>query len=84
LHAPLELHAETFVPLPTKNISDDESTHSDNDSYMSSESDSEDDEHVDDEHVDVEPPQIPKWAQTTLHATKDLVGDPTYQRRKRS
>jgi hypothetical protein len=26
---------------------------------------------------------MPKWAQTTLQATKDLVGDPTNQRGRR-
>jgi hypothetical protein len=39
LHAPLEPHADTFVPLPAPDISDDESTHSDHGSYMSSEYD---------------------------------------------
>jgi len=37
----------------------------------------------DDEHADVEPPQIPKWAQTTLQSAGDLVGDPTDQTRTR-
>jgi hypothetical protein len=55
LHAPLEPHAETFVPLPAPDISDDESTHSAHGSNLSSESDSEDDEHVDDQHADAEP-----------------------------
>ena len=31
LHAPLDSYAETFVPLPTPHICDDESTHSDHD-----------------------------------------------------
>jgi hypothetical protein len=69
LHAPLEPHAETSVPLPAPDISDDESTHSDHGSNLSSESDLEDDE-----HADVEPPQIPKWAQTTLQLAKDPCG----------
>ena len=50
LHAPLESHAETFVPLPTPHIRDDESSHSDHDSYLSSKSDR---EH---EHEYVDPP----------------------------
>ena len=41
MHAPLESHAETFVPLPAPNIRDDESTHSNNDSDLSSEPDEE-------------------------------------------
>jgi len=61
LHAPFDPHAKTYVPLPAPYINDDESTHSDNGSNLSSEYDLEDDEHVDDE-----PPQIPMWAQTTL------------------
>ena len=31
LHAPLESHLETFVPLPAPNIRDDNSTHSGHD-----------------------------------------------------
>ena len=49
MHAPLESHVETYVPLPPLCISDDESTHSDHGSDLSSESDLEDDEHADDE-----------------------------------
>ena len=36
LHALLESHAETYVPLPTPHIRDDESNHSDHDSNLSS------------------------------------------------
>ena len=77
LHAPLESHAETFVPLPTPHIRDDESTHSDHDSYLSSESDG--------EHEYVDPPLFSPertrslreiYAQTTPHDAGDLVGDP--------
>jgi hypothetical protein len=84
LHAPLEPHAKTSVPLPAPNINDDETNHSDHGSDLSSESDSEYDEYVDDEHANVEPSQMLKWAQTTLRATRDLVGDPTYHKRTRS
>jgi hypothetical protein len=48
LHAPSEPHVDTFVPLLAPDISYDESTHLDHDSYLSSEYDLEDDEHVDD------------------------------------
>ena len=41
LHALLESHVETFVPLPAPNIRDDESTHSDHDSDLCYESDGE-------------------------------------------
>jgi hypothetical protein len=51
LHALSEPHANTYVPLPAPDISDDESTHSDHGLDQSSEFDSEDDE-----HADVEPP----------------------------
>ena len=57
MHAPLEPHVETFVPLPPPCISDDESTHSNHGSYPCSEFDSKDDEHAYDE-----PQQMPKWA----------------------
>jgi hypothetical protein len=40
LHAPLEPHAETYVPLPAPKISDDESTHSYHCSYLTSKYDS--------------------------------------------
>ena len=49
VHAPLEPHVETFVPLPPPCISDDESTHSYHVSDLSSEFDLKDDEHADDE-----------------------------------
>ena len=49
MHAPLEPHVETYVPLPPPCISDDESTHSDHGSHLSSQSDSEDDENANDE-----------------------------------
>ena len=84
LHAPLESHAETFVPLPTPHILDDESTHSDHDSDLSFESDG---EH---EHEYVDPPLFsPKrtrslreiYAQTTPQDAGDLVGDPVDLRR---
>ena len=41
LHAPLESHAENFVPLPTPHIRGDESTHSDHDSDLISKSNGE-------------------------------------------
>jgi hypothetical protein len=66
LHAPLEPHVDTFVQLPTPYISDDESTHLDHGLDLSSKCDLEDGEYCNDENVDVKPPQIPKWAQTTL------------------
>jgi hypothetical protein len=40
LHAPLEPHAEAYIPLLALEINDDEYTHSNNDSYLSFESDS--------------------------------------------
>jgi hypothetical protein len=61
LHAPSEPHVDTFVPLHAPNINDDESTHSNHGSYMISEYNLKDDE-----NAYVEPPQIPKWAHTTL------------------
>lgn len=69
LHASLEPHAETSIPFPAPDISDDESTHSDHGSDLSSKYDQEEYE-----HVDVEPPQMPKWEHTTLQETRDLVG----------
>jgi hypothetical protein len=66
LAAPLESHAETSVPLPALEISDDFSTHSNHGSYLRYESNSEYDEHVDDKNTDVEPPKMPRLAQTTL------------------
>jgi hypothetical protein len=47
LHTSLEPHVDTFVPLPALDFSDDESTHSDHGSDLSSKSDLEDDEHAD-------------------------------------
>ena len=48
MHAPLESHVETFAPLPAPNIHDDESTHSNHDSYLSFEPNEEhEDEYVD-------------------------------------
>ena len=49
VHASLEPHVETYVPLPPPCISDDESSHSENGLELSFESDSEDDEHANDE-----------------------------------
>jgi hypothetical protein len=56
LHALLKPHAESFVPLPTLDISDDEYTHSDHGSGLNSKSNLKYDEHVDHDHADVEPP----------------------------
>jgi len=61
LHAPLKPHANTYVPMFAPDINHDDSTHSNHVSYLSSESDSEDDAHTDDDHADVEPPQMSKW-----------------------
>jgi hypothetical protein len=77
LHAPLEPHAKTYVPLSAPDINDDDSTHSYHGSDLSSKSDSKYDEHVDDKHAYVEPPHMPKWEQGTLKATRDLSRDPT-------
>ena len=82
-HVPLESHAGTFVPLPTPHIHDDESTHSDHDSYLSSVSDG---EH---EHEYVDPPLFSPertrslreiYAQTTPQDAGDLMGDLVDQR----
>jgi len=62
LHAPLEPHANTCVPLLAPDINDDDSTHSDLGSDLSSQYDLEYDEHIDYQHADVEPPQMPKRA----------------------
>jgi hypothetical protein len=56
MHAPLETHAKTSILAPAPDIIYDESTHSNHGSDLSSEFDSEYDEHVDDE-----PQQILKW-----------------------
>ena len=79
VHAPLETHVETFVPLPPPCISDNESTHSNHGSDLRSKYDLEDNEHADNE-----PQQMPKWAQSTIQEEGDLVGDLAYQRRMRS
>ena len=84
LHAPLDSYAQTFVPLPTPHIYDDESTHLDHDSDLSSEYDGE----HEDEYFDP-PPFSPKrtrslreiYAQKTKQDAGDLMGDPMDPRR---
>jgi hypothetical protein len=83
LHAPLEPHAETFVPLPAPDISDDESTHSDHGSDLSSESDSEDDEQMMSMQM-LSHHRCPSGHRPPYRQAGDLVGDPTDQRRMRS
>jgi hypothetical protein len=79
LHASSEPRVDTVIPLPTPDITDDESTQSSHGLYMSFESDSEDDE-----HANVEPPHMPMWAYTSLQKKRDLVGNTIDQRRMRS
>jgi hypothetical protein len=57
----LEPHEDTFVPILAPEINDDETTHPDHGSYLSSEYYLEDDENGVDQHADVEPPHMPKW-----------------------
>ena len=84
MHAPLESHAETFVPILAPKIHDDGSTHSYHDSYLSFEHD-EEHEH---EHVDLHPFSHERtrilrdiYAQTTPEDVGDLMGDPMDPRR---
>jgi hypothetical protein len=80
LHAPHEPHVGTFfLPL----VRDDESTHSNSNSDLSSDTKSYDSKHVDAQSIQTneKPQQRPKWAHTTLQDARDLVGDPTDLRR---
>jgi hypothetical protein len=88
-HVPQQPHADTFTLPPVR---DDEHAHADSssdESFDSEDSDDSDSESVQldakSEHpyVVAEPEQRPKWAQTTLQAAGDLVGDPTNTRRTR-
>jgi hypothetical protein len=81
LHAPLEPHAETFVPLPAPDISDDESTHSDHGSYLSFEIDSKMMSMSMMSMQMMSHHRCPSGHRTTLQEARDLVGDPTDQRR---
>ena len=90
MHAPQQLHADTFTLPPVR---DDEHAHANSSSDESFDSEDSDDldsksvqSNVELEHLDaiVELEQRPKWAQTTLQDAGDLVGDPNDTRRTRS
>ena len=84
MHASLESHAKTFVPLPAPNMHDDESTHSYHDLDLSSESDGEHEHEYADPHP-LSPERIrilrDIYAQRTLQDAADLVGGPVVSRR---
>jgi hypothetical protein len=84
LHAPLEPHAETSVLPPAPDIRDDESTHSDHGSYLSSEYDSKMMSMLMMSMQMMSHNRCPSGHKPPYRQAGDLVGDPTDQRRTRS
>jgi hypothetical protein len=72
MQASQEPHVETSTPPLVLDAQDDASSHSHQNSDLIYESNSKYDE-----HANYDPHQFPKWAQSTLHAIGDLVGDPS-------